>query len=94
MLNENEAGFIVFAWHTVEGIFEIIIKKKKLPPLALLASPGGLGTETLIGVGKSQLWLQQILITKPQLHGPRGLLKSPGQAWHIVHTASTHAYTT
>jgi hypothetical protein len=28
-------------------------KKKKLPPLALLASPGGLGTETLRGVGKS-----------------------------------------
>jgi hypothetical protein len=60
--------------------FRNYYQKKKLPPLALLASPGDLGTETLIGVGKSQLWLKQILITKPQNFGARGLLESPGQA--------------
>jgi hypothetical protein len=52
-LTENEAGYTAFAWHTVESIIEIIIKKKKLPPLALLANLGGLDTETLMGVGKS-----------------------------------------
>jgi hypothetical protein len=30
-------------------------EKRKLPPLALMASLGGLGTETLLGMGKSQL---------------------------------------
>jgi hypothetical protein len=62
------------------GYFRKYYKKKEFPPLVPLASPGGLDTETLMGVGKSQLWLQQILITKPQLHGAKGLLESPGQA--------------
>jgi hypothetical protein len=56
--------------------FRYYYQNKKLPPLALLASLGGLGTETLMGVGKNQLWLKQILITKPQLDGARGLLES------------------
>jgi hypothetical protein len=51
---ENEAGYTAYAWHIVESIFNIIIKKK-LPPLALLASLGGLGTETLRGVGESRM---------------------------------------
>jgi hypothetical protein len=33
--------------------FRNYYQTKMLPPLALLASPGGLSTETLMGVGKS-----------------------------------------
>jgi hypothetical protein len=38
MLNENEAGFTAFAWHTMEGIFENIIKKR-IPTAGPIGQP-------------------------------------------------------
>jgi hypothetical protein len=48
------AGFTAQAKHKID-FFSKRDQKKKLLPLALMARPRGLSTETLLEVGKSQL---------------------------------------